>query len=299
MSDTVPQDMAKIEELLQVMVQLRDPESGCPWDIKQDFASIAPYTIEEAYEVADAIDRNQLGELRDELGDLLLQVVFHARMAEEIGEFSFEDVVQSIVDKMIRRHPHVFVDDGVDKPVYSSTEELNRAWELQKSRERASNKATDPSAVVSPSALDGIALNLPSLVRAAKVQKRAARVGFDWQEIAPVVAKVHEELAELEQELQDVGTSESSDAEQAVNHDRVEDELGDLLFAVVNLSRHADIDPEIALRKATDKFGKRFRLVEKQAQNQSLELSSLSLDALDELWESAKKAAANPDSVAT
>lgn len=275
--------MSAIEELLEVMARLRDPAEGCAWDVQQNFSSISPYTIEEAYEVADAIERNDMADLCDELGDLLLQVVFHARMAEELGEFAFADVAKSIVDKMVRRHPHVFAPDDPlvseenrsiqgEKPTFSSTDELKSAWEEQKSRERA-NKSGAGSAV---SALDGVAMNLPALMRAAKIQKRAARVGFDWTTLAPVVAKVDEELIEVNEAI------ESGDA------NAIEDEVGDLLFAVVNLARHVKVDPEVALRQSTAKFSSRFREVETLARQRSIVMSSEPLAVLDELWDEVK-----------
>lgn len=262
--------MTEIERLLGIMAQLRDPQTGCPWDIEQSFATIAPYTIEEAYEVADAIARNDLTELRDELGDLLLQVVFHARMAEELGEFDFNDVACSINEKMLRRHPHVFA--GQDA---QSTEELHQQWETLKAAERAAKAATDKS----PSALDGVALGLPALTRAEKIQKRARRVGFDWQTLDPVVAKVEEELSEVLEAL----NSEVSDPA------KVEEEMGDYLFSVVNLSRHLKIDPETALRNATLKFSKRFQQVESLAAGQEKSLEDLNMAQMDELWNLVKR----------
>ena len=256
--------MAPIDELLAVMARLRDPETGCAWDLGQDFRSIAPYTLEEAYEVVDAIERGDLDELRGELGDLLLQVVFHARMAEEAGVFGFDDVARGIVAKMVRRHPHVFGDAREDDPAA-----LKRAWEAEKARERAA--AADGSAP--PSALDGIARALPALVRAAKVQGRAARVGFDWPDAAPVYAKVVEELDEVRR-------AESSEA--------IEDELGDLLFSAVNLARHLGADPEAALRRASAKFERRFREVERLASARGESLGELDLAGLDALWDAAK-----------
>ena len=220
-----------IHKLLAVMAALRNPQGGCPWDIEQDFASIAPYTIEEAYEVADAIERGELGELRDELGDLLFQVVFHARMAEEQGAFNFDDVVATIVEKMIRRHPHVFADEEV-----ADAEAQTRAWEALKAKERKAKGHPQ-------SLLDGVTLGLPALKRAEKLQKRAARAGFDLPEIAPVFDKVCVEL-----EGKDVQT--------------LEGEIGELLFACVNLARHAGVDPEQALRSTNAQFVRRFQQME-------------------------------------
>ncbi|MEC8388845.1 MAG: nucleoside triphosphate pyrophosphohydrolase, partial [Pseudomonadota bacterium] len=220
---------AALLNLLTLMAQLRDPDTGCPWDVQQDFASIAPYTIEEAYEVADAIARGDIADLRDELGDLLLQVVFHARIAEEAGHFDFTAVAAAISDKLVRRHPHVFGDQG---KISAATQ--SASWESLKAAERAANAAAKgrPESV-----LDGVPLPFPALLRAYKLQRRAARVGFDWPELAPVAAKVEEEWAELTAEIDNAG-------DQA----RLTEEVGDLLFAVVNLARHLEIDPEAALR---------------------------------------------------
>ena len=266
--------MPPIDELLAVMARLRDPESGCAWDLEQSFRSIAPYTLEEAYEVVDAIERGSLDELRDELGDLLLQVVFHARMAQEVGAFGFDDVARAIVDKMVRRHPHVFGDARIDDPV-----ELKRRWEAEKARERAARAASATVAAnghagaTPPSALDGVAGALPALVRAAKLQSRAARVGFDWPDPEPVRAKVLEELDEVAA---------------ASGPDEIEDELGDLLFSVVNLARHVGADPETALRRACAKFERRFRTVERLAGERGTAPDALDLAELDALWDEAK-----------
>lgn len=251
------------ERLRQVMARLRDPDSGCPWDLKQDFGSIAPYTIEEAYEVADAIERGDRGALKDELGDLLFQVYFHARMAEEEGAFDVADVAQSVADKLVRRHPHVFGDRRV-----ASDEELRRHWE----RDKLAEKAGDASA------LDGVGPAMPALMRAAKLQRRAAAVGFDWPETAPVADKIREELDEL--------TREMEAGEPAP--ERLEDEMGDLLFACVNLARHLRVDPEAALRRANGKFERRFRSVERQALAAGKDPAELSLETLDGYWDRAK-----------
>ncbi len=251
--------MPAIDELVDVMRRLRDPETGCVWDVQQSFASIAPFTLEEAYEVVDAIERGDMDELRDELGDLLLQVVFHARMAEEAGLFGFDDIARAIVDKLVRRHPHVFGDARVD-----DVAGLKRQWEAQKSKERAA-KAPDASA------LEGIANALPALVRAQKLQARAARTGFDWPDAEPVYAKVVEELDEVRG---------------AAGLDELEDEVGDLLFAAVNLARHVGVDAETALRRASAKFEHRFRGVERLAGES---LGELDLDALDALWDEIKR----------
>src|ERR1700676_1358519 len=252
-----------IETLLAIMARLRDPERGCPWDLEQDFVTIAPYTIEEAYEVADAIERGDMPALKDELGDLLLQVVFHARMAEEAGLFAFDDVANAISDKMIRRHPHVFGD-----AVISSVSAQNEAWEAHKAAERAANGGAD-------SVLDGIALAFPALLRAAKVSRRAARIGFDWPDARAVIPKLAEEIAEIEAEL-----------DKGAGRDRLEDEIGDLLFAAANLARKLDIEPETALRRATAKFERRFRRVETLAAERGIVPD---LDALEALWQEVKR----------
>jgi ATP diphosphatase len=256
-----------LDRLLTIMARLRDPEHGCPWDRVQDFATIAPYTIEEAYEVADAIVREDPAGLKDELGDLLFQVVFHARMAEEAGLFAFEDVAAAISDKMLRRHPHVFGNAEI-----ASAAAQTEAWEEHKAAERQ-NRAR--RAGVRESVLDGVALALPALLRAAKIQRRAARIGFDWPNAEPVIEKVLEEVAELETEIE-------RDAERAA----LEEELGDILFAVANLGRKLDIDPEEALRRATAKFERRFRRVELLAAEHGI---GADLDALDALWQEVKR----------
>ncbi|WP_127476077.1 nucleoside triphosphate pyrophosphohydrolase [Sulfurivermis fontis] len=255
-----------IDELIKVMATLRDPEQGCPWDREQTFATIAPYTLEEAYEVADAIARQDMAELREELGDLLFQVVFHAQMAREAGQFDFNDVVQAIVDKMVRRHPHVFA----DVPVADAAEQTAR-WEAQKAAERAARAERQAH-----SALDGVAVALPALVRAEKIQKRAARAGFDWPDIAGPLAKVREEVDEVAAEL-------AAGAAQEV----VAAEIGDLLFATVNLARHAGVDAETALREATRKFERRFRAVEAGL---GKPLAEASLAEMDAQWAAVKRA---------
>lgn len=277
--------MADIRELLAVMARLRDPEGGCPWDLEQDFSSIAPYTIEEAYEVADAIDRGDLPGLKDELGDLLLQVVFHARMAEEGGHFGFGDVVAAIRDKMLRRHPHVFSaaeravagdtseDAGVD-----SAEAQTVAWEEHKRRERAARGDTDASV------LAGISRGLPEWQRAVKLQKRAATLGFDWPGPAPVIAKLHEEIDEVRVEFDAVAANPGD----AAARDRLEDELGDLLFVAANLTRHAKVDFGAAMRRANAKFERRFRRMEQLAAADGVTLADLPLDAQDTYWNRAK-----------
>ncbi len=230
-----------INELIEIMARLRDPQGGCPWDREQTFATIVPYTIEEAYEVADAIERGDMGELRDELGDLLFQVVFYAQMAREQGSFDFSDVVQAINTKMLRRHPHVFADAEV-----ADVAEQSLAWERLKAEER--RKKAEEGA---HSQLDGVAQALPALLRAEKLQKRAAKVGFDWPDVAGVVAKVNEELNEITDELEDAGDAV-----------RLREEVGDLLFSCVNLARRLEVDAESSLREANGKFEKRFRRME-------------------------------------
>lgn len=252
-----------IDRILEVMDRLRDPESGCPWDLEQDFRTIAPYTIEEAHEVADAIERGDLDHLRDELGDLLFQVVFHARMGREIGAFDFADVANGIADKLIRRHPHVFADaPRVD------AEQQTANWEAIKAEERANEGAT--------SILDGVSRGLPALRRAVKLQKRAGRVGFDWPGPAEVFAKIREELDELEAEL------EHADA------DRLEDELGDVLFAVANLARKLDVDPGAALRRSNHKFERRFRAMERAAADEGRPLEARTLDEQEVVYQRVK-----------
>ena len=268
-----------VEELLAVMARLRDPETGCAWDVEQSFASIAAYTIEEAYEVADAIERGNRHDLKDELGDLLLQVVFHARIAQEEGSFEFSDVVCAIVDKMIRRHPHVFgvVGDSAAQPAYNSTKELKAAWEKQKAEERKARPQdpNDSSEIISE--LDGIAANLPALSRAQKIQKRASRVGFDWKETLPVMDQVVEELQEIKEALP------------GKDQQAIEDEVGDLLFTAVNLARHCEVNPESALRRANEKFSQRFRLMEQQLAGEGTSLSVLTDSEREEAWGEAKR----------
>ncbi len=251
------------------MARLRDRESGCPWDIEQDFASIAAYTIEEAYEVADAIDRNDLEHLKDELGDLLLQVVFHAQMAREQGAFDFGDVVAAICDKMTRRHPHVFAGANVE-----DVEAQTREWEAQKLREREAAGDADTSA------LAGISRGMPEWQRAVKLQSRAARVGFDWPGTDPVIAKLHEEIEEVRLEFA------RGDIE--ANRERLQDEIGDVLFVCANLARHARVDVGAALRHANQKFERRFRAMESMATADSVDLSTLPLEAQDAYWNRVK-----------
>jgi MazG family protein len=261
-------DASNIERLLDIMQRLRDPDGGCPWDLAQDFSSIAPYTIEEAYEVADAIQQNDAAGLRDELGDLLFQVAFHAQMAREAGWFDFRDVVEGICEKMIRRHPHVFADESIE-----SVEAQTHAWEQHKATERGSQE----------SLLDGVTLALPALTRAAKLQRRASRAGFDWPSIHGVSDKVEEELEELCREI-----------EAGTDRDALMDEAGDLLFATVNLLRHAGIDPESALRRGNEKFSRRFRQVEVMCAEAGHAVAETDLDTLDAYWDRVKELEGNP-----
>ena len=289
-----------ITQLRDIMRQLRDPDTGCAWDIKQDFQSIAAFTLEEAYEVIDAIERGDLDDLKDELGDLLLQVVFHAQMASEQNLFDFDDVAQGICDKMLRRHPHVFGD-----AVFDTEEELKASWEAIKAEERrlklarkrveentlsatsgpaansvhaiAGKSIANPQQEATSSALDGVAANLPALKQSDKIQKRAARVGFDWPDIQPVWDKLDEEIVEVREAI------DSQDAQ------AITDEIGDLLFTVVNLARHAGVDSEAALRQASAKFEKRFRCVEQLAHKAGKQLTNMDLAKLDALWEEAKR----------
>ena len=251
-----------IDRLLAIMARLRDPDRGCPWNREQNFATIAPYTIEEAYEVADAIEREDMTALKDELGDLLLQVVFHARMAEEAGLFAFDDVAQVIADKMERRHPHVFGDAEI-----ASIAAQNEAWEAHKAAER---EAKGEAASV----VEGVAIALPALVRAAKISRRAARIGFDWPDADSVIDKIEEELDEIEDAIDDRAPPAA-----------LEEEIGDLLFATANLARKLDIEPETALRRATAKFERRFRRVETLTAERGI---GRNLDALEALWQEVK-----------
>lgn len=254
-----------IDRLLEIMARLRDPVNGCPWDKEQTFATIAPYTIEEAYEVADAIQRGDVGELKDELGDLLLQVVFHARIAEEAGQFTFEDVAKSISDKMIRRHPHVF--EGQN---YDSVEAQTAGWEAIKAAERAEKQKAG--------VLADVPVGLPALLRAVKLTKRAARVGFDWPDAAAVIEKLQEEVAELEAEIA------SGDREKA------REELGDLLFVCANLARKLGADPEDALRSANAKFTRRFGYIERRLADEGRSPEQSTLDEMEAIWTEAKRA---------
>jgi ATP diphosphatase len=258
------QAMSSIDRLLTIMRTLRAPEGGCPWDREQSFATIAPYTIEEAYEVADAIDHADMTALKDELGDLLFQVVFHAQMASEAGHFGFDDVVAAICDKMIRRHPHVF-----GQAEARDAAQQTQAWEATKEAERAAKGTA--------SVLDGVASALPPMTRALKLQARAARVGFDWAQALEVADKIDEELAEIKQEIiDDAGI------------DRLEDEMGDLLFACANLARKLTIDPERCLKRANAKFERRFRHIEAELRRVDRTPAQATLDEMEVLWVQAK-----------
>ncbi len=260
--------MHHTRRLLDIMTRLRDPDTGCPWDLQQDFASLVPYTLEEAYEVAEAAERGDLIDLREELGDLLLQVVFHARIAEEQGHFDFESVAEAIADKLIRRHPHVF--GGVE---FASDADRQRYWDDSKQLERAEKGKTEPLASV----LGQLPPALPALMRAQKLQTRAARHGFDWPDIEPVFAKLHEELDELKA------------ACQAGDQAHIHEEMGDLLFVIANLARHLDIDAEASLRAGNAKFVRRFGHIERRVAENGTQLTDHSLAELDALWDEAKQ----------
>ena len=263
--------MHELEKLLQIMVDLRNPESGCPWDIQQDFKSIAAYTVEEAYEVADAIEREDMADLKNELGDLLFQVVFHAQMASENNAFDFVDVVNEISNKLVRRHPHVFADDKT-----TDETQLNADWEKHKKKERAQKESSSEKQCTG--FLDGIASTMPALRWSEKLQKRAAHHGFDWDDIQPVFDKLNEEIAELKVEI-DIKD----------NQQRISDEMGDILFASVNLSRHLGVNPEQALRDSNRKFISRFEVVEQLLHEDGKQMEECSVAVLEEYWRKAKK----------
>jgi MazG family protein len=263
--------MQEIEKLLEIMAALREPETGCPWDIEQDFKSISAYTVEEAYEVADAIERGDMHDLKDELGDLLFQVVYHAQLASEQGGFDFFEVVEAINEKLVRRHPHVFADEAV-----KNKQALMEAWEKHKREERKNKQQ------VTMSALDGVASALPALRWAEKIQKRAAQTGFDWDDLEPVFEKLEEEIAELREEINIDN-----------NEDRIADEMGDVLFSCVNLSRHLGVNPEQALRNANRKFIQRFQEMEKQIDAEGKSINKCTLDELEEYWQKSKQALGN------
>ncbi|WP_417668593.1 nucleoside triphosphate pyrophosphohydrolase [Roseibium sp.] len=266
-----------ISRLIEIMAALRTPVTGCPWDLEQDFASIAPYTIEEAYEVAEAIHQGDMGELREELGDLLLQVVYHARMAEEEAHFDFGDVVEAITKKMIRRHPHVFGDErGIKHDL------VKGLWEKIKAEERAEKKARREAQGLpeaSPGFLDDVPSAFPALQEADKLQRRASKVGFDWNDARLVLEKIREETHELEEELSHASPDKA----------RIQDELGDTLFALANLARHLDIDPEEALRQTNRKFRTRFAAIEETAKARGTKLEAMTLDEMESAWQAAKK----------
>ncbi|WP_174482379.1 nucleoside triphosphate pyrophosphohydrolase [methanotrophic endosymbiont of Bathymodiolus puteoserpentis (Logatchev)] len=258
-------NMKNTQRLLYVMQQLRDPESGCSWDKKQNFTSLIPYTLEEAYEVVDAIERDDMQDLQSELGDLLFQVVFHSQLAEEQGLFDFEQVAGGIADKLTRRHPHVFSD-----VVYANEVEQKQAWEILKAAERAEKEAENHTI------LSGVAKNLPALVQCKKIQDRAANHGFDWVEVEPVYDKVLEELDEVKE------------AWESGDQGHIEEEIGDLLLVAVNLARHMNVDPEQALKKSTQKFTKRFQYIEQKVEQSGREVRKCELSELDALWNEAK-----------
>ena len=265
-----PDSLPPIARLLAIMARLRDPADGCPWDQEQTFATIAPYTVEEAYEVADAIERNDPGDLKDELGDLLLQVVFHARMAEEQGLFSFDDVARAINDKMVRRHPHVFGEES-----YASLADQKAGWEEIKATERAQKNGGHKGRTAS--LLDDVPLGLPALTRAVKLSQRAAKVGFVWPTVNDVIGKLHEEVGELEAEIA-VGDLE-----------KARQEMGDVLFVVANLARTLDVDPEDSLRFTNAKFTRRFRHIEARLTELGRTPAQSDLAEMDALWDEAKR----------
>jgi MazG family protein len=264
-----------ISRLLEIMAALRTPVTGCPWDLQQDFATIKPYTIEEAYEVADAIERNDMDDLREELGDLLLQVVFHARMAEEAGEFSFGDVVEAITRKMIRRHPHVFDRSDADTPdaVKLQWDEIKAEEKRERAERRARRGITED---FKQGYLGAVHRAQPALTEALKLQQRAAKVGFDWSEAEPILDKIEEEVGELREALR------------SGRKEKVVDELGDLIFAMVNIGRHVGADPEDALRGTNTKFRRRFRHIETELQKAGESLEEASLERMEDLWQAAK-----------
>lgn len=264
-----------LDRLLSIMQSLRDPETGCPWDRKQTFASVVPHTIEEVYELADAIELQDFSDLKGELGDLLFQVVFYAQIAKEQGLFEFSDILDTLNEKLVRRHPHVFAQEA-----FADEQAVHANWEKEKQKERLKKSIEMQQ---QESVLDNIPLALPALNRAYKIQKRCANVGFDWAELEPVVAKIHEEIDEV---LVEVKRTDLTDEQKQA---RIEDELGDLLFANVNLVRHLNANPETVLRQANKKFENRFRLVELQVLKQGKQMSECSLAELDAIWNEVKK----------
>ncbi|MGO2133993.1 nucleoside triphosphate pyrophosphohydrolase [Marinobacter sp.] len=274
-----------IDDLKVLMARLRDPETGCPWDTKQTFRSIVPHTLEEAHEVADAIEREDYGNLKDELGDLLFQVIFYSQIGAEEGRFSFDAVVDNLVRKLVRRHPHVFpegtLESRIDPDNRPDEAWIKESWERIKAEERAKKQAEDTAAAALPSRLDGIARALPGMVRAEKLQKRASRHGFDWPNVGPVFDKLHEEIDELKEAWQ---AAESGQGD----HDAVEDELGDLLFVCVNLARFMKVNPEQAIGRTNHKFEARFRAIEQVLEREGRSFDAETLEALDEIWQSVK-----------
>lgn len=268
-----PAAFPEVARLLKIMAQLRDPDSGCPWDLKQDFTSIVPYTIEEAYEVADAIENGSMDDVKDELGDLLFQVVFYAQLGMEQQHFDFEMIAQTVADKLVRRHPHVF-----EQQSQQSLDTLKQNWEQIKQQERELKSEQHGKGAEDKSILANIPKGMTPLIRANKIQKQCAKVGFDWPDVEPVFDKVHEEIEEIQQALD----------EPIKNQAHIEEEVGDLIFAVVNLSRHLGIDPQTAMRKANHKFETRFRQVEKQVIAQGSNLKSASLEELEAIWQHVK-----------
>ncbi|ODT29585.1 MAG: nucleoside triphosphate pyrophosphohydrolase [Hyphomicrobium sp. SCN 65-11] len=278
-----PGSRKTIADLIAVMAALRTPGSGCPWDLEQSFETIAPYTIEEAYEVADAIERGNRADLKEELGDLLLQVVYHARMAEEEGAFDFDDVARGVTEKMIRRHPHVFGDEKA-----RSAQLAKGWWENIKAEERAAKQADGNEAAPEPtSLLADVPVGLPGLTRAVKLQAKAARVGFDWPSLAPVFSKMREELVELEEIAVPADPRGSSPPDGPVDP-RIVDEFGDVLFVMANVARHLGIDPETALRTANAKFVRRFAYIEQRLTEQGKTPAAATLEEMDDLWIEAK-----------
>ena len=260
---------SSLDRLLAVMARLRDPQNGCPWDLEQDFKSIAPHTLEETYEVVEAIESGAMDHVREELGDLLFQIVFYAQMGREAGLFDFDAIADGVATKMIERHPHVFGDRDA-----ATAADVLRNWEADKAAKRAAKNDDDKKPV---SALDGVSEALPAATRALKLQKRAARVGFDWSNPKDIFAKIREELDELEAEIN------------AADKDKMEDELGDVFFVIVNLARHLDLDPETALRRTNRKFTRRFQFIENALAAQGQALAGTSLDTMEQLWNDAKR----------
>ena len=284
--------LTETQRLLAIMAQLRDKDSGCPWDVKQTMESLTRYTIEEAYEVADAIANGDMGDIKDELGDLLFQVVFYAQIASEQSEFNFDDVARSISDKLVRRHPHVF--GGSDNNLGSTVQKLSHAslnaqWDAIKAQEKLAKQQSQSSTSVHEkenvniSILDNVPSGMPALMHAQKLQKACAKVGFDWPEVTPVLDKVREEVDEIAQEIGVEG-----------NQAAIEEEIGDALFAMVNLSRHLNVDADTALRKASHKFASRFRGVEQLAHTKGNDLNSLTLDEMEALWQQVKAIPLDP-----